>query len=107
MGLLDDPKSYSGLFRYLETKFVIDAFARGLAELSSSSEVIVNNFCPGMIEGTDIDSHHPFWLRIWLNFYRSCIGRSVSAGARTYVYAIAIAGPESHGKFLQHNEVDE
>ena len=79
------------------------AYVRKLAAIAPE-EVIVNHFCPGMVQ-TDLDKNLPFLLKKGMVFVRKIFGRTVEEGARTMVYAVAVAGKDSNGKFLQHNAV--
>ncbi|KAM0463902.1 hypothetical protein ACHAO4_000627 [Trichoderma viride] len=104
LGHFDDEANYNKYFRYADTKTVINAYARRLAALAPA-EVIVNNPCPGLVQ-TGFDKNLPFYLRLPMVLVRRAMGRTVEEGARTLVYASAVAGPEVNGKFLQHNKVD-
>lgn len=100
----DDESIYQGLTRYADSKLVVNAFIRRLAAVVPPSEVIINSPCPGLV-ATGFDKHLPGWLKPLMFIYRKISARDVSEGTRTLVYACAVAGPETHGKFLQHNHV--
>ncbi|OBT39438.1 hypothetical protein VE00_09818 [Pseudogymnoascus sp. WSF 3629] len=102
----DNQKTYSGLTRYCDSKLVVNAFVRTLSSHVSSSEVIVNNPCPGSV-ATGFDKQLPAWLKPIMFVYRKVSARNVEEGSRTLVYAASVAGPETHGKFLQHNKIFE
>ncbi|PNP53756.1 hypothetical protein THARTR1_05880 [Trichoderma harzianum] len=104
LGHFDDEATFSKFFRYADTKTVINAYARRLAALAPS-EVIVNNPCPGLVQ-TGLDKNLPFYLRIPMGLVRKSMARTVEEGARTLIFASVVAGPETNGKFLQHNKVD-
>ncbi|KAE9371717.1 putative carbonyl reductase [Stipitochalara longipes BDJ] len=104
LGHFDDRKAYN-IKRYADSKLAVNAFIRKLATTVSSKYVIVNNVCPGMV-ATEFDKGLPAYFRVPLSLIRAVRARSVDEGARTLVYATLVAGPESHGKFLQHNKVD-
>jgi NAD(P)-dependent dehydrogenase (short-subunit alcohol dehydrogenase family) len=104
IGHFDDEANYNKYFRYADTKTVVNAYVRRLAALAPS-EVIANNPCPGLVQ-TGFDKNLPFYLRLPMALVRKAMGRTVEEGARTLVYASAVAGPEANGKFLQHNKVD-
>jgi len=105
LGHFDDEKTYSGLTRYGDSKLVVNAYSRRLAALVPSSEVIVNNLCPGLV-ATGFDKQLAGWLKPIMFIYRKIAARGVEEGSRTLIYASALAGPETHGKFLQHNKVN-
>ncbi|KAL7913117.1 hypothetical protein GGI35DRAFT_274744 [Trichoderma velutinum] len=100
----DDEAVYNKYFRYADTKLVVNAYVRRLAALAPS-EVIVNNPCPGLVQ-TGLDKNLPFYLRVPMGLVRKTMARTVEEGARTLIFASVVAGPETNGKFLQHNKVD-
>lgn len=82
----------------------MNAFIRHLATKVPGSEVIVNNFCPGAVP-TNLEQNTPWLIRKIVLTTKNLIGRSIQEAGRTVVYGAVLAGPESHGKFLQHNAV--
>ncbi|KAI5235763.1 putative carbonyl reductase [Aureobasidium subglaciale] len=105
LGHFDDQNIYSGLTRYSDSKLAVNAYVRRLSALISPSEVIVNNLCPGLV-ATGFDRQLPTWLKPLMFVYRWIAARNVHEGARTLVYALAVADATTHGKFLQSNEID-
>lgn len=106
IGHFDDPAHFSALRRYADTKLCINAYARKLAALvGDPSLVLVNNVCPGLLHSTGLDDSMPFYLRYPTALARRLLGRTIEHGARTLVYAAVVAGPETHGSFLQSNKV--
>ncbi|OJJ44381.1 hypothetical protein ASPZODRAFT_101429 [Penicilliopsis zonata CBS 506.65] len=101
----DDQRLYSGLTRYSDSKLVVNAFIRCLAEIVPSSEVIVNNSCPGMLS-TGFNRNLPLWLKPLVYTMNKMLARTTEDGARTVINASAVAGRETHGRFLQSNAVD-
>ncbi|KFZ00733.1 hypothetical protein V501_10524 [Pseudogymnoascus sp. VKM F-4519 (FW-2642)] len=100
----DNQMTYSGLTRYCDSKLVVDAFVRTLSSHVSFSEVIINNPCPGSVS-TGFDKHMPAWLKPLIFVYRKISARNIEEGSRTLVYATSVVGPETHGKFLEHNKI--
>lgn len=100
----DDEKIYGSLVRYSDSKLVVNAYVRHLATLVSPSEVIVNNLCPGFVS-TGLNDYLPFWLKPVVFVFGKIVSRDVEEGARTLVYASAVADSATHGKFLQNNEI--
>lgn len=49
LAFFDDAKKANNLKRYGDSKLVVNAFIRHLATVLPSSEVIMNNFCPGAV----------------------------------------------------------
>ncbi|RAK98131.1 putative short-chain dehydrogenase [Aspergillus ibericus CBS 121593] len=102
----DDKEIYQGLLRYSDSKFVVNAFIRRLGRVVSDSEVIVNNFCPGLVESTGLDRAIPRWLKLIMYIYRRTSSRPLKHAGWTAIHATAVAGRESHGKFIQSNKID-
>jgi hypothetical protein len=46
------------------------------------------------------------WIRVPFKFIRAVVARSVEVGGWTLVYATAVVGPESHGRFIQNNKIE-
>jgi NAD(P)-dependent dehydrogenase (short-subunit alcohol dehydrogenase family) len=116
----DSSASFSGLRRYPDTKFLVALFVREMARAKPLSQkrkngtlpaaqaggVVINNLCPGTV-ATEFDVNLPFWMRIPMQLHRKVRARTVEEGARTLVYATAVAGNESHGAYIANNEVSE
>lgn len=75
-----------------------------LARLLGSDVVIVNTICPGLVY-TGFTSFLPFHLRIPVNLVKAIRARSVEVGARVVINAAIVAGPESHGQFLENMDI--
>lgn len=103
LGHFDDPTNFDRFRRYGESKLLVSASVRRLAAISPS-EVIVNNLCPGLVQ-TGLDKNLPFPLKSIMELVRKFTARTVEEGARTLIYASAIATSETNGKFLQNNEI--
>lgn len=104
-GRFDSREKFSTLTRYPDSKMAIVAFVRELATYVPSSEVIVNEFCPGLVQ-TNLDHELPVVMRHLAVGVRKLAARTVQEGARTLVYAAGIAGPESHGRHLKDNKAE-
>jgi NAD(P)-dependent dehydrogenase (short-subunit alcohol dehydrogenase family) len=102
----DDKKKYHPLQRYSDSKLMVTAFTEALARHVDPSKVIVNCVCPGMVS-TGLDANLPIWLKPIMWIFHFLIDRTPEVGARTYVYATSVAGVETHGKWLQHNQIAE
>lgn len=92
--------------RYQDSKFMVNVLVRGLAKAvgEENPKVIVNHMCPGLVS-TGFDKDLPVWLKPLMYMYRKVSARHVAEGARTLVYATAVEGPESHGKFMANNVI--
>ncbi|KAI3325551.1 putative carbonyl reductase [Xylariaceae sp. AK1471] len=102
----DDQKTYNAMTRYQDSKFMVNVLVRGLKKVvgEENPKVIVNHMCPGLVS-TGFDKDLPVWLKPLMFMYRKVSARHVSEGARTLIYATAVEGPESHGKFLANNVI--
>ncbi|KAI0143065.1 hypothetical protein GGR57DRAFT_484488 [Xylariaceae sp. FL1272] len=102
----DDQKTYDPMTRYQDSKFMVNVLVRGLAKVvgEENPNVIVNHMCPGLVL-TGFDKDLPLWVKPFMYVYRKISARPVSEGARTLVYASAVEGPKSHGKFLENNRI--
>jgi NAD(P)-dependent dehydrogenase (short-subunit alcohol dehydrogenase family) len=103
MDYFDNPANFSRLRHYADSKVLVHAYVTRLATLAPS-DVVVNNLCPGIVE-TDLIRDIPAPLRVVLDFLRKAVARNAEEGARTLIYAAAVVGPETNGRFLDHNEV--
>jgi NAD(P)-dependent dehydrogenase (short-subunit alcohol dehydrogenase family) len=105
-GHFDNQQKFSNLTRYPDSKLVVVAFVRELASRVSASEVIVNEFCPGLVQ-TNLDHELPTPMKYLAVGVRKIAARNVQEGARTLIYASGIVGPDSHGRHLQDNKVQK
>jgi len=104
LGHFDEEANFSSWFRYADTKLAVNAHVRRLAKLAPS-EVIVNNICPGLVR-TGLDKNLAIHFKLFMSLVRRFAGRTPEEGARTLIYASAVAGPETNGKFMQNNKID-
>ena len=95
----DDKQKYYGLQRYGDSKLLVCAWSMALAQHVSSSKVIINNMCPGLV-ATGFDVNLPFWLKPPMWAFRKLMAKPVQQGGKEVIYAAAVAGQESHGKFV-------
>lgn len=102
---LDNKRLYQSIYRYGDSKLLVDAFVRHLATLVPDKEVVINNLCPGVV-ATDFDRYFPIIIRGILYVYKRIVARTVEESARTVIYASIVCGRETHGKFLANNLVN-
>lgn len=105
LSYFDDPANFSRFRRYADSKLLVSAYTRRLATLAPG-EVVVNNLCPGLVQ-TGLDKNLPGPLKAIMGWVRRSMARTVEEGARTLVFAAAVAGEETNGRFMQQNEIDE
>lgn len=77
-----------------------------LEEGEGGGGVVVNMFCPGMVD-TRIGDALPWYLRLPWNAMKVLQARSVEQAGWVAVHAAVVAGEESHGRFLGDMEVFE
>lgn len=105
MAHLDAPQNFNGVYRYHDSKLGVALCTRELAARVPSTEVVVNNFCPGWVT-TALGRDLPVYYRPFVWMARKMNGaRHVEEGARIYVYATTVLGGESHGRFMSNNEI--
>lgn len=97
-------KLYSPRHRYGDSKLLLSMWTNELAKHVNSSAILINSVCPGMC-ATDFDAGLLWYVRIVMHVIRKIHARTVEEGGRTYVHALTLAGPESHGQFLQHLKI--
>ncbi|PLB54043.1 putative short-chain dehydrogenase [Aspergillus steynii IBT 23096] len=100
----DDGSRFHSMHRYMDSKLVVNAFVRHLATVVPSSEVVINNFCPGMVV-TDLNKHLPSWLKPLHSAVQWFLARSLQDAGRTAIHATAVTGEETHGEFLDSNRI--
>ncbi|KAM6536197.1 hypothetical protein FALCPG4_002211 [Fusarium falciforme] len=104
---LDDPKNFKSFGRYGDSKLLVLLFIHRLGKLYGSGKVIVNNFCPGMVD-TPMTKNLPWYLRVpvaALGILRRV--RKVEHGGWVGLNAAAVAGRESHGQLIGDTKIEK
>ena len=99
----DDPTRWNlsaAAARYSVSKLLGQMFVAKLKDSVNADEVVVNLVDPGFMKATGLDRHVPLIMKPIIILMRITLGRSVQAGAWTYVDAAAVKGKETHGSFL-------
>lgn len=104
LGRFDDEKRFSALSQYSDSKLLTTMFVQELAKHIDSNEVIFNEVSPGPV-ATNFGANYPIYLKLMFMVLLSTKARSLSEGVKTYLYAIGVAGKESHGKYLSDNHI--
>ncbi|ROT38307.1 NAD(P)-binding protein [Sodiomyces alkalinus F11] len=86
--------------RYATTKLLQHLWAYRLADFVSADDVVVNLVDPGFCKGTDLHRNASGVVKIIIASVKSLTGRSLEAGAATYIDAAVIKGKESHGSYV-------
>ncbi|KAJ5891242.1 short-chain dehydrogenase/reductase family protein [Penicillium subrubescens] len=103
---MDGGDTVSPLYRYADSKVLCAMFMYSLAPRLDASKIMLNMVCPGMVD-TAISDFLPIYWRLPVNLVKAVRARSVEAGGWLIVNAAVVAGPESHGRFLEDKEVLE
>ncbi|CAH0022108.1 unnamed protein product [Clonostachys rhizophaga] len=94
------------LGRYGDSKLMCLLFQRQLAKHYGPEKVIINSFCPGLVN-TSMTDVLPFHRRMIMVVVKALIAREPAAAGRIALYAAAVASTETHGRLLGDMELDE
>jgi NAD(P)-dependent dehydrogenase (short-subunit alcohol dehydrogenase family) len=103
LGHFDKKENFSAIYTYGNSKLLVSMFIRTLASRVSPNKVTINQVCPGLTR-TNGDARAPLYLRVIMGGIRYATARTSEDASNTFVYAAAIAGPESHGKFIKESK---
>lgn len=106
LGHFDSEESFVAFARYGDSKLLCVLFLYELRQHLASDKVIVNSFCPGMVD-TGMSDVLPVYLRLPMNAVKALRARSPEKAGWIALNAALVAGPESHGQFLADKEVAE
>jgi NAD(P)-dependent dehydrogenase (short-subunit alcohol dehydrogenase family) len=98
----DDPKNpaWDANTRYACSKLLGHLFLWKLIDFVSADDVVVNLVDPGFCKGTELHKDMPVAVRAIFGTVKVLAGRSIKAGASTYLNAAVVRGKESHGYFI-------
>ncbi|KAF5019976.1 hypothetical protein F66182_8007 [Fusarium sp. NRRL 66182] len=104
---IDNPANFTSNGAYKVSKLLLIMFVDKLSQHVSPDEVIVNFPNPGACRGTEFgaDGNKSYIEQLGMTIAKRVIGRSVAAGARSYVDAVAVKGVESHGSFVGEGKI--
>ncbi|KAF1977126.1 NAD(P)-binding protein [Bimuria novae-zelandiae CBS 107.79] len=102
----DSEESFIPFARYADSKLLCVLFLYELPKHLNSDKVIVNSFCPGMVD-TGMSDVLPIYLRIPVSAVKALRARSPEKAGWIALHAALVAGPESHGQLLADKEVAE
>lgn len=103
-GHMDDRSKYLPLKRYADSKLLCAMFLHSVAPRVDKDKVLINMMCPGMV-ATDMSDNLPFHLRAVANLLKAIRARPVEQGGWLIIHSAAVAGPESHGKFVLDKDI--
>ena len=106
LSVLNDKGTSNMGDRYYTSKLLLTLFFRHFcAHLPAGNQVIVNMVNPGFCYGSELHRTLGGAPGKVFGGMKRAIGRSTPIGARTLVHAAAVAGPETHGKYLSDEKV--
>ncbi|KAH7150342.1 hypothetical protein B0J13DRAFT_549946 [Dactylonectria estremocensis] len=103
---IDTSEAIPAFAKYSDSKLLVVLFQLELARRYAGDKVIVNNFCPGMIN-TGMSDVLPIYLRIPMNLVKAVVARNPEKAGWIALNAGVVVGAESHGRFLEDMVVDE
>ncbi|KAL3492158.1 NAD(P)-binding protein [Aspergillus germanicus] len=104
LAYLDTEDAFFPYQRYGDSKLLCVMFMYSLAERIDPNKVVINMMCPGMVN-TSMTDVLPLHLRLLFNVVKAIAARSVEVGAWLVLHTVLVAGPESHGKFLNDKTI--
>ncbi|KAH8736345.1 hypothetical protein BGZ61DRAFT_490035 [Ilyonectria robusta] len=102
----DEAEGIPTFARYGDSKLLCVLFQMELAKHYTANKVIINNFCPGMVN-TGMSDVLPVYLRIPMNMVKAIRARSPERAGWIALNAGVVVGSESHGRFLEDMSVAE
>ncbi|XXG98037.1 hypothetical protein Hte_004354 [Hypoxylon texense] len=106
LAVLDDrSRTWDPVDRYAISKLLGHLFIAELARYVDADDVTVNLVDPGLVKNTNLQGFAPPLIAAFFYCYKAILGRTVSAGASTYVDAVAVKGKESHGCYIANWQV--
>ncbi|RDW75699.1 hypothetical protein BP5796_06520 [Coleophoma crateriformis] len=111
LSMLNDKEHLDMGDAYQISKLLALCFIRSFCTYLASepkicNDVIINNVNPGFCYGTELHSDVPVVIRVIVKALARTTGRTPSVGARTFAHAGAVAGVESHGRYLSDCAVE-
>ncbi|KAF5249635.1 hypothetical protein FANTH_4943 [Fusarium anthophilum] len=100
----DTPGVVPPLTRYGDTKLLVLLFQHELANRYPPKKVIINHFCPGMVD-TSLTDILPVYIRLPALLLKALRARSVDKAGWIGLHAALVVGEETHGKLLGDKEV--
>lgn len=108
LSALNSPNKFAGFEKYATTKLVLLLFIRELVKhykFPPNNKIILNVVNPGLCAGSELQRHASGIVATLVGGMKGALGRTTEVGARTYIDAAVVKGPESHGMFVGDNVV--
>ncbi|KIL84993.1 hypothetical protein FAVG1_11864 [Fusarium avenaceum] len=104
--VMDNLTYFDSWEAYKTTKLLLLMFAYELSQRVSPDEVIINVSNPGACRGTQFGAVERSMMQKAMIYIASMVlGRTATVGARQYVDAVTVQGPESHGSFVSEGKI--
>lgn len=103
---IDTQKGMSGMVGYSDSKLLVLLFQLELAKHYKADKVIINNFCPGMVD-TGMTDVLPIYLRLPVVAVKKMRARTPEKGTWIALHAALVAGKETHGRLLADKDIEE
>ncbi|RKL36453.1 Short chain dehydrogenase yanD [Fusarium oxysporum] len=100
----DAPGVIPPLTRYGDIKLLVLLFQHELANRYPPKKVIINHFCPGMVD-TSITDILPVYIRLPALLLKALRARSVDKAGWIGLHAAIVVGDETHGQLLGDKKV--
>jgi NAD(P)-dependent dehydrogenase (short-subunit alcohol dehydrogenase family) len=98
----DTSRPWKPVERYAASKLLGHLFITDLAQQVSPDDVVVNLVDPGLVKDTALQSFAPKVVVALFYVFKAIFGRSLTAGASTYVDAVAVKDRTSHGSLISN-----
>jgi NAD(P)-dependent dehydrogenase (short-subunit alcohol dehydrogenase family) len=106
LAYLDTEEAFFPFQRYGDSKLLCVMFMYSLAQRLDPNKVVINMMCPGLVN-TSLSDVLPLHLRLLFNVFKAIAARPVEVGAGIILHSALVAGPESHGRFLDDKTIAE
>ncbi|CAM1507491.1 Fc.00g071320.m01.CDS01 [Cosmosporella sp. VM-42] len=103
---LDTADGIPAFDRYGDSKLLVTLWLLELAKHYNPEKVVINNFCPGMVD-TAMTDVLPFYLRLPVAAVKKMRARSPEKAGWVAINAAVLVGPETHGKLLADKAIEE
>ncbi|KAH6673962.1 hypothetical protein F5X68DRAFT_278478 [Plectosphaerella plurivora] len=98
----DFEKDFDALDQYSTSKFLLHLYLDELVQHVDADDVVVNCVDPGLVKGTNLHRDLGSFTHLVMSAIKSVSGRSLEAGASTYINAAVVQGKETHGCFVMN-----
>lgn len=101
----NDKSRFGMASSYSNAKLLDVLFIKELAAHVDPKLVILSTVCPGFTQTKSLDDQLPYGLGYIMGAIRKVIAQPSDKGAANYTWAVAHAGPDSHGLFIAESRI--